>query len=113
MSESISTPRRVLLVSVAIALFATLSASLRAADNSDQGELVFNGKDFTGWTMRNTKPGRAEVWSVVSDVKLNPNNHRQLMASGKGSGPDGIMFRSGEGDSGGQTGTDIMTEKKF
>ena len=89
-----------------------MSVSLNAAD-SDQGELVFNGKDFTGWKMRNTKPGRAEVWSVVSDVKLNPDNHRQLIASGKGSGPDGIMFRSGEGDSGGQTGTDIMTEKNF
>ena len=46
-------------------------------------------------------------------MKLNPDNHRQLIASGKGSGPNGIMFRSGEGDSGGQTGTDIMTEKKF
>jgi len=105
--------RRFLLLSVSTAIVLTLSASLRAADENDQGELVFNGKDFTGWKMRDTRPGRAEVWSVASDVKLNPDNHRQLIATGKGNGPDGIMFRSGEGDSGGQSGTDILTDKKF
>jgi len=80
-------------------------------ETADLGESLFNGKDFTGWVMRN--PKKANVWSVVSDVRLNPHNHRQLEAPDPAEGNGGIMLRNGEGDSGGRTGTDIFTEKKF
>jgi 3-keto-disaccharide hydrolase len=103
--------RRTLLIPLSILIVAVASVSVRAADEKGEGESVFNGKDFSGWKMRNEK--RADLWSVVSSVKLNPSNHAQLQAEGKGGGPDGIMFRSGEGDSGGQAGTDILTEKAF
>lgn len=78
---------------------------------ADEGESLFNGKDFTGWVMRN--PKKADVWSVVSDVRMNPQNHQQLEAPDPAEGNGGIMLRNGEGDSGGRTGTDIYTEKKF
>jgi hypothetical protein len=82
------------------------------ADEKDQGELVFNGKDLSGWNFVRQKD--KDLWSVVGDVKLDPNNHARLIGSGASPGGGaGILFRDGEGDSGGQKGTDIYTEKKF
>ena len=97
-----------------VALVAVTSFALdsRADESAADGELVFNGKDLSGWNFARQKD--KELWSVVGDVKLSPDNPKRLIASGTGAGgPQGIMFRDGEGDSGGQKGTDIYTDKKF
>jgi len=109
MSSCVRSTLQILLALFALAAFAL---DARAADSAADGELVFNGKDFTGWNYVRQK-GK-ELWSVVGDVKLDPNNPKRLIASGTGAGgPQGIMFRDGENDSGGQEGTDIFTDKKF
>src|SRR6476660_6731837 len=70
---------------------AALSVGIsRGADNSS-GEELFNGKDFTGWKMSN--PRQAEVWKVVSSVKLDPNDPNNLAAEGTGAEGRGIMLR--------------------
>jgi hypothetical protein len=71
----------------ALALFATWSPSLPAADDEAGFKPLFNGKDMTGWRLRN--PGGHNSWSVL---------------------PGGILKNTVEK---GVHGTDLVTEAKF
>jgi hypothetical protein len=81
----------------------------RGADNGkSSGEELFNGKDFTGWKMSN--PRQAEVWKVVSSVKLDPNDPNNLAAEGTGAEGRGIMLRVKHEEG---YGANPYTEKNF
>ena len=78
-----------LVIIAASALWVGMS---RGADSDKlAGEELFNGKDFTGWKMSNRR--QAEVWKIVSSVKLDPNDPNNLATEGTGDDGHGIMFR--------------------
>src|SRR3954451_11459988 len=104
MSVRVLSARRMLVLLLAFSGAMVVGLDVRGDDTAADGELVFNGKDFTGWNFVRQK-GK-ELWSVVGDVKLDPSNPKRLIPSGSGTaGPQGIMFRDGQDDSGGQEGT--------
>src|ERR1700730_9103166 len=77
---------------IALVIFAASFQPIRADDKtSDQGESLFNGKDFTGWKMSN--PKQAEVWKIVSTASYDPNDPNVLQTTGDGSDGNGLMFR--------------------
>ncbi|HEX4792424.1 MAG TPA: DUF1080 domain-containing protein [Humisphaera sp.] len=84
-----------------------LAGALRAADEADQGELLFNGKDFTGWKFSNKQ---TEVWKVVSTAKYDEKDPNQLQTTGDGSDGKGLMFRLQHEEG---YGANPFTEKKF
>lgn len=87
----------------------TLSGEAAQAADAGKGEgwvPLFNGKDLAGWKFRQ-KDG-SEAWKIVSDVKLDPSNPRQLVGSGEGGSDRGVLLR-GPIDHG----SDIYTEKAF
>ncbi|HEX4792425.1 MAG TPA: DUF1080 domain-containing protein [Humisphaera sp.] len=104
-------PRNALVSNILILALICLVAPVRAEDTKSEGEPIFNGKDLSGWKYVRDKD--KEMWSVVASVKLDPNNPKRLIGSGTPTDGNGILFRDGEGDSGGQKGTDIYTEKMF
>jgi len=67
---------------------------------------LFNGKDLAGWKFKQ-KEG-SEAWKVVSEVKLDPANPRQLVGTGQGGHEDGVLLR-GPIDHG----SDVYTEATF
>ena len=69
------------------ALIASASASFAAADDEKDFQPLFNGKDFTGWKLRN--PNGHHSWSIL---------------------PGGVLKNTVEK---GEHGTDLVTEKKF
>lgn len=75
-----------------LAIILGVSAQVFAADNpAADGELLFNGKDFTGWKMSN--PRQAEVWKVVSTASYDPKDPNVLQTTGSGAEGNGLMFR--------------------
>ena len=73
---------------------------------AENGELLFNGKDLTGWKGRYGDPHH--IWRAVSDAKLDPANKTKLVGTGSGAaGPEGVLFR-GDGDT-----SDILSERQF
>lgn len=101
--------RHVVLAAVGLSI-PLAAVAIRAAKAADQGadhaESIFNGKNLDGWKLReeNEKP----VWSVVSEVKLDPQDHNKLVGSGQGGSEEGILFRGPV-----EHGVDILTEKQF
>ena len=79
-----------------------LSTALHAADD-DKGQFLFNGKDMTGWKLKN--PNAKKTWEVVPGAQLNPDDPKRLMASKDGTG---VLLNGGDGK-----GSDIYTEKEF
>jgi hypothetical protein len=94
-----------MVVGVALAVLGA-ATGLRAADEKDAKVVLFNGKDLSGWKLRN--PQLTKTWRVVSEVKLDQANSKMLMGVGEGGAADAAMFR-GPIDHG----SDIMTEKEF
>jgi len=86
-----------------IALLASLviCATVHAAD-----EVTPIGKDMSGWKYKNQK---ASLWKLVSDVKLDAANEKQLDPTGS-PGDTPILVNDLKV---GQHGTDIYTEKEF
>jgi hypothetical protein len=70
---------------------------LAAADEPAKaggGQVLFNGKDLTGWKLRggDTAAGRSK-WSVAGDVKLDPKDPRRFVTS-EGMG---VLVNGGDG----------------
>lgn len=81
-----------------------LAADVRAAD---EGQVtLFNGKDLTGWKMRDAK--NTTTWKVVSKAELDPANPKAILGSGEGGSADSVMLRPAV-----EHGTDIISEKVF
>src|SRR5437016_6314963 len=77
---------------------------LLAAD--DKGELLFNGKDTSGWKLVN--PSAKDSWKVVSSVSLDANDPKKLASTGEGGNDDGILLRPAV-----EHGSDLYSEKNF
>src|SRR5574340_97782 len=76
---------------------------------ADDGKIsLFNGKDLSGWKLRNPTPETKNSWKVVSDVKLDQSDPKNLIGTGEGGTPDAAMYRGKIAH-----GSDIMTEQKF
>ncbi len=81
-------------------------AAEKTGDKAPAGGVLFNGKDLSGWKMRNDKAD--PTWKVVSQVALEPNDPNKLVGTGTGGGHDAVLFRAPVAH-----GTDIMTEQSF
>jgi len=77
-------------IAIAAVMIVGLASALRAADEADQGELLFNGKDMSGWKFSNKQ---TEVWKVVSTAKYDEKDPNQLQTTGDGSDGKGLMLR--------------------
>jgi hypothetical protein len=95
--------RTTLRLAAAIVVSLLLATPLRAADD---GQLLFNGKDFTGWKFRQ-KQG-SEAWKVVSDVRLDPADPKKLVGSGEGGSDRAVLLRGAV-----DHGSDLITEQEF
>ena len=74
---------------LALAAFAILlgvgpGETVRAEDPAATGgwRPLFNGKDFSGWKLRN--PDAKKTWVVCDDVRLDPADPARLIPVGKG-----------------------------
>jgi hypothetical protein len=95
-----------LCLTFAFALLIGGLASHAADEVAKDGKPAFNGKDLSGWKMKDE--GGAKAWSVVGDVKLDPADPAKLVGSGQGSADKGVLLR-GPIDHG----SDVYTEQKF
>jgi hypothetical protein len=93
------------LLRIAACLFAVLVATpVRAADAD--GQLLFHGKDFTGWKFRQ-KQG-SEAWKIVNDVRLDPSDPKKLVGSGEGGSDRAVLLRGPV-----EHGSDLISEQEF
>jgi hypothetical protein len=74
---------------------------LRAAEKEGEGKPLFNGKDLTGWKLRDPKATDRSKWSVVAAVKLQEGKPERLIGD-KG---EGIVLNGDDGH-----GVDLLTE---
>jgi len=79
-----------------------------AAKAAENGKVLFNGKDLTGWKLRTSNDQTKATWKVVSEVKLDKANPKELVGTGEGGAADAAMFRGKIAH-----GSDIMTEEEF
>ena len=97
-------PRRTFITSSLVLLLAlSLSATFTGAQEADNGQSLFNGKDTTGWKVKNASAKK--TWEVVPGAQLNPDDPKRLIASKDGTG---VLLNGGDGK-----GSDIYTEKEF
>src|SRR5260221_1368903 len=97
--------RRVLIpIGCLTAMF--FAAPLRAEEAAVGGEVLFNGKDLSGWKLKDSKV--TDCWRVVSQVALDDADPKKLKGSGEGGSPDAALFRQPVAH-----GTDVYTEKSF
>jgi len=106
MTSTIPSRRFLGIFSTAIGLAFIFGGAVRAAD--DGRIILFNGKDLTGWKLRNNSDETKNTWKVVSEVKLDANDPKNLVGSGEGGSADSAMLRGKIAH-----GSDIMTEQKF
>ena len=52
---------------------------------------LFNGKDLSGWKLRDEKAD--PTWKVVSSVKVDPANPKKLIGEGGGGAADSVLLR--------------------
>ena len=95
--------RRLFIPLVALAFIAPISRA--AAD-----EVTPIGKDMAGGAGWKYKDQKKSLWKIVSDVKLDAANDKQLDPSGTPAGDAPILVNDLKV---GQHGTDIYTEKEF
>ena len=67
---------------------------------------LFNGKDLSGWKLRDEKAD--PTWKVVSSVKVDPANPKKLIGEGGGGAADSILLRIPV-----EKATDLISEKSF
>jgi len=67
---------------------------------------LFNGKDLSGWKLRDEKADR--TWKVVSSVNVDPANPKKLIGEGGGGAADSILLRIPA-----EKATDLISEKTF
>lgn len=85
---------------------AVLGGMVCAALAAEEEVVLFNGKDLSGWKLRNA--ALADSWKVVSAVELDKKNPGKLAAQGEGGAPDSVMLRADV-----KKGSDIISEKQF
>lgn len=68
---------------------------------------LFNGTNPDGWKLKQDDEAHRPTWQVVSSVKLDPQNPKNLTATGEG-GETGILFRQPI-----ESGSDIFTTETF
>jgi hypothetical protein len=89
-------------LAIPLIAFAFITSPTRAAD-----DVTPIGKDMTGWKYKDQKKS---LWKLVSDVKLDAANEKQLDPSGTPAGDVPLLVNDLKV---GQHGTDIYTEKEF
>ena len=89
-------------LATAVIAFSFITSTTRAAD-----EVTPIGKDMTGWKYKDQKKS---LWKLVSDVKLDAANEKQLDPSVTPAGDTPLLVNDLKV---GQHGTDIYTEKDF
>jgi hypothetical protein len=67
---------------------------------------LFNGKDLSGWKLRN--PRAKKVWMVCDQVRLDPADSARLAPVGRGGSASAALLCGDDG-----RGSDIMTEESF
>jgi hypothetical protein len=68
---------------------------------------LFTGKDLTGWTARD--PKKAELWTVATEVELDPMNPKHLRFRGQPKDDKGLLVAQIKEFQG----TDLITGEKF
>ena len=98
---------------LALAAFAILlgvgpGETVRAEETAATGgwRPLFNGKDFSGWKLRN--PDAKKIWVVCDDVRLDPADPARLIPVGEGGAADAVMLCGDDG-----RGSDLMTAENF
>ena len=91
-----------------IALLGVMGLALAAASTAraaDDGKvMLFNGKDLTGWKLRDSK--FPDTWKAVGNVRIDPADPKTLIGEGEATG-NGVMLRAKMDGKG----SDILTEK--
>src|SRR4051794_15456391 len=72
-----------------------VSAVAEEPPASEGWRSLFNGKDFTGWKLRN--PNAQKTWVICDDVRLDPANPARLRPVGAGGTPHAAMLCGGDG----------------
>jgi hypothetical protein len=94
-----------LLLATLVLLAAGLTVTPAEEKKADQdGPTLFNGKDLTGWKLRNPKAEDKSKWSVVAAVKLKEGMPEQL----EGEKGEGVLLNGGDG-----RGVDLLSEKRY
>ncbi|MEW6252365.1 MAG: DUF1080 domain-containing protein [Planctomycetota bacterium] len=78
-------------------------AAQRPAPPAPDGVALLNGKDLTGWVLKNEQ--HKDTWRAVSKVHLDPDNPKKLVGIGESGG---LLFRQPV-----EHGSDIYTREEF
>lgn len=94
---------------IALALFTALMVGCAANGEKENGKSngaksLLNGKDLSGWTLRNKD--LADTWVAVKEVKLDPADNKKLIGEGVG----GALLRQYVAA---HKGSDIYTTAEF
>src|SRR6266576_684550 len=73
----------------------------------DQPKRLFNGKDITGWTVVDTS--KSALWTVAGEVRLDPKNPKNLVASGQPKDDKGVLVAQLKDFQG----TNLVTAERF
>lgn len=91
-------------------LLTIVLAAVALSASAAETKSPFNGTDLTGWKLRNRDPKLADTWVVVSDVKLDENDSKRLVGSGKGEAGKGVLLRQAVK---GHNGTDLISVEQY
>jgi hypothetical protein len=108
MSKTPLSRRAFALFAVSVTCFSSSAMRVQADHHEGEGwELLFNGKDLSGWKLKQDDEAHRATWTVVSSVQLDPADSGKLVGEGTG-GDAGVLFRQPIAH-----GSDIFTEKKL
>jgi hypothetical protein len=82
-------------------VFLACAFALPAQEKKTDGKPLFNGKDLSGWKLRDPKATARSKWSVVGSLKLKEAMPEQFAAE-KG---EGVLLNGGDG-----RGVDLLSE---
>src|SRR4051794_23664455 len=92
---------------LAAALLAPFTFTTTAEDaGAAAGAPNLIGKDFTGWRLKNEK---ASLWKIAGDVKMDPNNNKELLPTQE-PGETPLLVNDLKEK---QHGCDVYTDKEF
>jgi hypothetical protein len=89
-----------------ILLLTLVLARFTFADES-QSKPLFNGKDLTEWAV--VDKSKSMLWTVAGDVRLDPKNPKNLIASGQPRDDKGVLVAQLKDFQG----TNLVTTEKF
>jgi hypothetical protein len=99
-------PKRWLVFVGAICLGFFLAATNAEEKPSLGWVRMFNGRDLSGWKIRDPKAG--PTWKVVKSAQLDPTNPKRLVGEGVGGSLDAVLLRVPV-----EQGTDIISERSY